>query len=147
MTTKEKIDKKTGELTLAKPYIRKPYERHRVQTPIVGESMTHQAHAVTCDINNIIRKFDNTGVLPPAQHQGQYADVTGLQGDLTQAYNDAKETIDTSSKFFKEKQREQKKRQNEKQLDLEKEIAELKEKVNNGSAGKAPASPSSPPSK
>ena len=46
------------------PIVRHPSHRIRVQHDIHGESLTHQSHAQACDISNIIRKFDNTGMMP-----------------------------------------------------------------------------------
>lgn len=126
----QKLNKETGELTVARPYIRKPYERVRTTTPVIGESMTHQSHAETCDINNIIRKFDNTGTLPPARYEPQYADVTGLQTDLTEAYNQAKEKISLAKSFAKEREEKRKQSLSKKQLDLEQEIEQLKKQAN-----------------
>lgn len=131
---KPKVNKETGEIEQQYPYIRKPYERTpRVRTPVIGKSMTHQSHASSCDINNIIRKFDNTGVLPPARHEPQYADVTALQGDLTEAYNKSLETTSAANKFIKERQekltKKQKETEKQKQLDLEKQIDDLKKRL------------------
>lgn len=123
--TKTTVDLETGEIT---PVIRKPYERVRTRTPIRGASMTHQSHAETCDINNIIRRFDNTGVLPPARYEAQYADVTPLQGDLTEAYNQSLETIDTANQFAVQRTKE-KNSKKQKQLDIEKEIESIKKRL------------------
>lgn len=68
--------------------VRHPYSRMRVQAKNDEPSMTHQSHAESCDINNIIRQFDRTGLLPPPKRPGQYADVTALNKDLTELYSD-----------------------------------------------------------
>lgn len=68
--------------------VRHPFSRRRVQSKNEEPSMTHQSHAESCDINNIIRQFDRTGLLPPPRRQGQYADVTALNKDLTELYTD-----------------------------------------------------------
>ena len=40
-----------------------------------GESMTHQSFADECEINNIMKKYEKTGVLTHVrEHQGQYGD-------------------------------------------------------------------------
>lgn len=117
---------------LRSPYIRKPFERVRTYTIIAGESMTQQSHAETCDINNIIRRFDNTGVLPPAKHEAQYADVTGLQIDLTEAYNRATETIATAESDIAKYNADLENKSKQKQLDIEQEIKQIKEQLTNG---------------
>lgn len=106
--------------------IRNPYERHRHYTHVYGESRTHQSHAESCDINNIIKRFDNTGELPPATREPQYADVTALQGDLTERINQSRETLDTAGRQLEENQAEQEKLKTQKQLELEQELADLK---------------------
>lgn len=74
--------------TTKRDFIRHPLSRVRTITPVEGDSMTHQSHADSCDINNIIRQFDRTGILPPARKTPQFADVTHLQKDLTTLYSD-----------------------------------------------------------
>lgn len=71
--------------------VRHPYSRMRVQAKNDEPSMTHQSHAESCDINNIIRQFDRTGLLPPPKRPGQYADVSALNKDLTELYSDMEE--------------------------------------------------------
>lgn len=70
-------------------YIREPHSRVRLALSSDEPSMTHQSHAESCDINNIIRQFDRTGVLPPATRQGQYGDVSNLNKPLTDLINDS----------------------------------------------------------
>lgn len=106
--------------------VRHPFERVRTPTIILGESMTHQSHAESCDINNIIRRFDRTGVLPPGTRPAQYADVTALQGDLTERINTSREILDTAGRALEQKQEEVKKKKQEQQVELESEIARLK---------------------
>lgn len=112
--------------------VRNPYQRHRVQTPIFGESMTHQSHAESCDINNIIRRYDNTGTLPPAAREAQYGDVTDLQVDLTERINTSRETLDKAGRALAEHEESQKNAQTEKMATLEAEIAALKAAQNSG---------------
>nr|UXQ88065.1 MAG: internal scaffolding protein [Microvirus sp.] len=48
-------------------------KRKRVRTINNQPSMTEQTHARECDINNIIKKFTETGILPTNQYEnGQY---------------------------------------------------------------------------
>ena len=59
------------------------------------ESMTKQHHKEECDINNILAKFQRTGVLEFAQqHAPQYADVTGVD------FRTAMETVATAQEMF-----------------------------------------------
>ena len=74
-------------------YVRMPYDRDRVSTVFEGESMTHQSHAESCDINAVINRYMDTGFLPPGMDGGVYADVTELQGDLTDLINRSKAVI------------------------------------------------------
>jgi len=57
-----------------------PYaSRNRVSTPIVGESLTKQAHRDDCDVNNIVRRWQQTEVDPrDPKRQGQYLDVSSI---------------------------------------------------------------------
>jgi len=110
------IDQKTGEILA--PYIRSPYTRVRVQFATVGESKTHQAHAESCDVNNIISRYERTGVLPPARSVPQYADVTGLQGDLTDLHARAQDTIQTADSYVAGVQKKARKAVKEVQQDL-----------------------------
>ena len=101
---KQIIDKTTGEIQEEinhrvehrlnqEVLFRRPFHRHSVKTEFSEPSMTHQAHKESCDINTIIRQFDRTGVLPPAAHLPQYADVSDLNRDLTELISDSKSTL------------------------------------------------------
>ncbi len=44
-----------------------------------GATMTKQSFKDECDINNILKKYDKTGILEHRnKYEGQYADVTGV---------------------------------------------------------------------
>jgi len=75
-TLKDHIDNGTTR----QPY---PYERCRCQLTLSTESITDQASAQEKDVNLIVQKYKRTGILPPVLNPGKFADVTGLQGDLT----------------------------------------------------------------
>lgn len=92
------VDEDTGEILA--PFVRPPWWRGALKTIIDGPSMTQQSHAESCDINNIVRTYDRTGVLPPATREAQYGDVTDLQGDLTERLLKAAQTIDTAKEWF-----------------------------------------------
>lgn len=118
--------------TFTSPCVRHPFERVRTPTIIHGESMTHQSHADSCDINNIIRKFDRTGVLPPSTRPEQYADVTGLQGDLTERINSSREILDKAGRAVDQKQREVKEKEKSRVAELEAKVKELEAKADGG---------------
>lgn len=96
-------------------YVRHPHERARVLTPVRGKSMTHQSHKDLCDINSIVRRFENTGQLPESTKQPQYADVSALQSDLTERINESRAVLDQAGRALHEKQAADKAAQ-EKQL-------------------------------
>lgn len=73
-------------------YFRKPMSRTRVPTLNDEESMTHQAHMDSCDINNIIRQFDRTGSLPPSDKIPLYDDVSSLNKPLSELVVQASST-------------------------------------------------------
>lgn len=79
--------------------VRPPWCRSRVITLNGEPSMTQASHYDQTDVNAIVERFHRTGVLPTPLTQPQYADVTGLQGDLTDLYNRAQEHIQTAEKF------------------------------------------------
>lgn len=39
-------------------------------------SMTRQADAESCDVNNIMKRYEKTGILPPYTNPGFFADVS-----------------------------------------------------------------------
>nr|QJB20420.1 MAG: internal scaffolding protein [Microvirus sp.] len=68
---------------LVLPLVRHPNLRVRYEAVITGESQTVQSAVEECDINHIIRRYENTGILPPATEQAVYGDVSLLNDDLT----------------------------------------------------------------
>lgn len=70
-----------------------PYDRQRVISVIHGESMTHQDHAESCNINVIVNQFARTGIIPPDPRGRvpQYGDVSHLNEDLTSLINTARD--------------------------------------------------------
>lgn len=102
-------------------YVRSPMSRLRVQAVPVGESLTLQSEASACDINEIIRRFDRDGFLPAARMEGQYGDVSELNGDFGEllaksvaamtAFNEAK------AEFEKRKSADAKKLMDEREAD------------------------------
>ena len=89
-----------GDLVRPAHRIRGPFSRSRFGFVPVGVSMTHQSHAASCDVNKIVERYARTGDLPPARFEPSYADVTGLQGDLTEMASRARLTIDKAGAFL-----------------------------------------------
>jgi len=55
-------------------------KRKRVQTTIEGSSMTQQQFKSQCDINQIIKKYEKTGMLSHINpNAGNYGDFTNLK--------------------------------------------------------------------
>lgn len=79
------------------PFVRHWHERERVVTPVFGESLTHQSFADESDINRIVRRYYDDGVLPTAPSKPVFADVTTLQVDLTDAINNSKATVEKAT--------------------------------------------------
>lgn len=90
-----------GQLVRPEHHIRSPFYRERFPTLSVGVSMTHQSHASSCDVNKIVERYARTGDLPPPSTQPVFADVTSLQGDLTELYARSARTIEIASSFVK----------------------------------------------
>lgn len=64
--------------------IRKPLQRERVITDLTGQkSKTDRSSGNDTDINNIVARFQRTGVMPPPTGEPHYGDVSSLQGELT----------------------------------------------------------------
>lgn len=94
---------------MKKPKIRNWYERQRTYTKIRGESMTSQSDRDPSDVNYIVQRFQRTGELPPNPRglEPRYEDVTGLQENLTDAYNKATQTTENYHQFLAEQQQQQ----------------------------------------
>lgn len=61
------------------------------------KSLTKQAHKAECDINNIMKRFEKTGMLEHANtFKGQYGDFT----DVPQSYQDALEQVREAEGMF-----------------------------------------------
>lgn len=71
----------------------------RVQFHPEAEGLTHQEMKEECDINNIMAKFEKTGMLEHRnQFAGQYGDFTNAPGDYQESLNavlDAEEMFST----------------------------------------------------
>lgn len=137
---KSKADKDTGEVLPR--VVRRPWERERLSIKIEGPSRTHQAHKDLVDVNNIVRRYERTGQLPPGR-QGQYGDVTALQGDLTERVNHAREVQKVAGEHVTKKRRAAAQALEEKkQRDIEDAI---REKIKAEAAAVAQAPPAVKP--
>lgn len=114
---------KNGEANIieceGKPFIRKPWCRQRFVTVNDEPSMTQGVHAELHDVDSIVARFRRTGQLPVNQRQPQYGDVTGLQVDLTEALNNAQNTLETATAFADTWEQEQKIKEQEAQKQKE----------------------------
>lgn len=72
---------------------RKPFTRERSIQPVDPESKTDRSQGNETDVNKIIARFARTGALPPPTREPQYADVTGLQKELTVLIEEGKEAL------------------------------------------------------
>ena len=87
--------------------IRSCYHRARHVTEILGESCTQATDGNTTDVNKIMARFTRTGILPEATREGQYADVTDLQGDITEILERGKQAaLDLEQLMAEAKKRE-----------------------------------------
>lgn len=102
--------------------VRKPYHRTRCQSIQGGESMTDRSQAQASDVNFIVKQYARTGTLPPPRMQPQYADVTGLQGDLTDRLNWANEQVEAARAHLAE----MKTKRDEAERELINQVPELK---------------------
>lgn len=103
--------------------VRKPFDRERLFTKFEGESRTQIADQTSCDVNMIMSRFQRTGVLPDGKGPGQYADVTELQNDITDAINKSRQVIADAKMRVAEANSKRAKQQAEK---LAKDLEELK---------------------
>lgn len=61
------------------------FTRKRVTVDLTGQELrTDQSLGNDTNINNIVARFKRDGYLPPVETAPEYADVTDLQGDLTE---------------------------------------------------------------
>lgn len=75
---------------------RKTFERYSVPTVIVGDSMTKQEFSAECDINNVMKRYQKSGVI---EHRSSYE---GRYGDFLDApdYQTAANAIIAADEMF-----------------------------------------------
>ena len=67
---------------------RKTHQRERVQFATSGDSLTKQSFSRECDINQIMLKWQKTGLVSHTNNfQGNYGDFLGLPSDFQEAQN------------------------------------------------------------
>lgn len=77
--------------------ITKPYQTRRVQFEPKGESMTEQHHKDSVNINNIVERFQRTGVVEHRnEHRGEY----GFADAIT--FQEAMYTVTKGQQIFDE---------------------------------------------
>lgn len=66
---------------------KRPYEeKPRVQFATVGESRTHQEFKAECDINNVMKKFERTGIIEHRNNfEGDYRNFLDIPSDYHEA--------------------------------------------------------------
>ena len=120
----KKSSESSTEATLTTPeqkqrIVRRPWDRERLQVNCAGETNVDVSAYASTDVNNIVKVFHRTGELPPAGKQGIFADVTLLQGDLTDRIEWAKQVHED----FTRETEERKQREKDDQENLRRRIA------------------------
>lgn len=126
---------------MKRPHIRKPWERHRSITSLEGqESKTDFSFGNDTDVNRIVARFARTGQMPEPTREATYADVTALQGDLTDIMEKGKLAQEALKVLNAEKQKAE-----GEELDrlkaAAKELEELRSSTNQPGAEGDPAKP------
>ena len=68
--------------------IRGPFFRERYPFATVGRSRTKQSQKAECDVNNILKKFRETGIITHRNtYEGDYGDFTEVPSDYHEAMN------------------------------------------------------------
>lgn len=115
-------------------------ERVRCQTVFPsGIGRTVQSMRDETDINRIVDRYQRTGDMPPNPRglTPQYTDCSGLQGDLTEMHNEARENIGNFADAVKTSQMdsEAKRRKERQEFDEWKQQQQMKPpKAENGPA-------------
>lgn len=71
--------------------------KKRVQKKFRGKSLTKQSHIKECDINEIMKRFERTGLVEHANtHQGDYGDFTFVPEN----YQEALQLVQNAQQMF-----------------------------------------------
>ncbi|AXH77718.1 MAG: internal scaffolding protein [Microviridae sp.] len=76
-----------------------PYQKLRVIARNPEPSVVQHSHHDQTDINLIVARFQRDGYFPPNNTNPQYADVTPLQGDLTELHNRSAQQLQEADQF------------------------------------------------
>lgn len=91
---REVVCPKSGEVIRR---IKLPNQRVRQSIEFFLPTMTVNSHKDETDINNIVNRYQRTGILPPSERAPIFADVTHLQGDLTERIQASQMILDAAS--------------------------------------------------
>lgn len=83
------------------PYRQPPWGRKRLVKTDFPPTQTQQGQAESTEINKIVARFKRDGYMPPSYGTPQYADVSELQGDLTDRINQSQATLESFQEFAK----------------------------------------------
>jgi len=61
-----------------------------------GDSRTKQSFKAECDVNNILKNYNKTGVMPENFNPGEFRDVTGID------YQESMQMVASASSMFNE---------------------------------------------
>lgn len=93
------INRETGEVIEPTNMVRTPRGVSLRQTSDpVGQSLTQQAAKDQTDINDIVKRYQRTGQMPPTK-EGVFMDTTPYSGTLTELHQNAQETLSTYDNF------------------------------------------------
>lgn len=109
--------------------VRKPMSRERLVTVVQGESKTDTSFGNETNINKIIARFTRTGILPSSERVPQYADVTGLQKDLTTLVNEGKEASERVKAAQTQKTKDEREKQIAEQNQLRERVKQLESQL------------------
>lgn len=114
---------------MTKPEIRKPWHTGKAETiPFPEKGKTDASFGNDTDVNKIVARFARTGMLPEGQ-QGQYEDVTALQGDLAQMICDSRNALNELKTAKENAEKEKESQIKEKLAKLENLEKQLEEKL------------------
>ena len=94
------------------------------------ESLTHQCHAESCDINKILTKFAIQKVGLPEQGEQQYADISELQqADPATQIIKSRQVLDSAGREIEQKKLDEINAKKEAEKQIIEENQKLKEKI------------------
>lgn len=126
---------------MKKVLVREWNQRERCQYICTGDSLTDDSHGWSSDVNEIVRRYSETGALPPSPPKVNLGDVTKLQGKpLGQVIQESRDTI---KKF--EEVRNEKFQKEQAQREADRAAGEAARKGARPPGGPAPVGPQEPP--